>query len=51
MNMKKKSLYNLVLLPPSGIPVNYTDVVSIDPEYAKNLQVCIVYTVLFFWFH
>ena len=22
----------------SGIPVNYTDVASIDPEYAKNLQ-------------
>ena len=25
----------------SGIPVNYTDVASIDPEYAKNLQVWI----------
>ena len=22
-----------------GIPVNYNDVASIDPEYAKNLQV------------
>ena len=26
-----------ILFP--GIPVNYTDVASIDPEYAKNLQV------------
>lgn len=23
---------------PLGIPVNYQDVASIDPEYAKNLQ-------------
>ena len=23
----------------AGIPVNYEDVSSIDPEYAKNLQV------------
>lgn len=35
--------FNLDLLHLSGIPVNYTDVASIDPEYAKNLQVCILY--------
>lgn len=29
-----RSFYKHIL----GIPVNYTDVVSIDPEYAKNLQ-------------
>lgn len=27
-----------VCLPFPGIPVNYQDVSSIDPEYAKNLQ-------------
>jgi E3 ubiquitin-protein ligase HACE1 len=30
-----RSFYKHIL----GIPVNYTDVASIDPEYAKNLQV------------
>lgn len=29
-----RSFYKHIL----GVPVNYTDVVSIDPEYAKNLQ-------------
>ena len=31
-----RSFYKHIL----GIPVNYMDVASIDPEYAKNLQVC-----------
>lgn len=46
---KKKNLiwFNLELLSLSGIPVNYTDVVSIDPEYAKNLQVCILHFLLY----
>ena len=29
---------NIIANPPLGIPVNYQDVASIDPEYAKNLQ-------------
>lgn len=40
--------FNLDLLHLSGIPVNYTDVASIDPEYAKNLQVCILHVYLWF---
>ena len=32
----------------SGIPVSYKDVASIDPEYAKNLQVTGVFVVMAF---
>ena len=39
------TFFKIVIFP--GVPVDYRDVESIDPEYANNLQVCVYVHTLF----